>query len=295
MNALQQQIATYIYNQAPSYGVNPNTALGIAWSEGLNRSNPLATNSDGSIGGVPNTAVGPFQFGTAGLGGQLGINASTPWQNQVDAALKYMGSNGTGPWNSVGDQGGIGAINGIGANVASQFGIGGAATDSGMSLSQMPASEVAVQGSADSVAQSSGFIGTALNSLGFGGGALGALGLGGSAPMGSSSLPSMASGQPGTGINPVGQDQSTGVPVNITDPNAIASKAGESVKAGTEALTSGLAKDTASLTTSGTGWLQYAGNLVYDLIPRGGVGVAAIVLILMGLWLMGKQAEVRTA
>jgi hypothetical protein len=124
---LNSQIAQYIYSYAQQKGVDPNLALGIASYEGLNRSNPLATNPDGYIGGVPNTAVGPFQFGTAGLGAQLGITASTPWQTQVQSAVDYMASHSqsqiTGQWHSIPDQGGWNSITAKGSKIASQLGL----------------------------------------------------------------------------------------------------------------------------------------------------------------------------
>jgi hypothetical protein len=127
---IKNQIAQHIVDYARSVGVDPNTALGIAYYEGLNRSNPLATNPDGTIGGVTNTAIGPFQLGTAGLGGQLGVTATTPWKTQVEKAIDYMAAHRTGPWNSVGDYAGthgnnsnIGPITARGAKIANQLGL----------------------------------------------------------------------------------------------------------------------------------------------------------------------------
>jgi hypothetical protein len=45
---------------------------------------------------------------------------------------------------------------------------------------------------------------------------------------------------------------------------------------------------------TGTGWLQYFGNLVYDVLPRIVAGVGALILIGMGLWLIGRNAPAPT-
>lgn len=132
---LKNQIAQHIVDYAIQRGVDPYRALGIAAREGLDRQNPLATNPDGSIGGVPNTAVGFYQFGTAGLGKQLGISASTPWKTQAEMAIDYMATHSpaqvTGQWHSIPDNGGWNAIRDIGRGYAAKLGIspgGGQAT-----------------------------------------------------------------------------------------------------------------------------------------------------------------------
>lgn len=84
----------------------------------------------------------------------------------------------------------------------------------------------------------------------------------------------------------IGTDSSTGSPVYLTDPNAVASKAGGEVQQGAhelggkistseQDLNKGVTADTASLTGAGLGITQYIGNLVYDVLPRvaGGIGV----------------------
>ncbi len=108
-----------------------------------------------------------------------------------------------------------------------------------------------------------------------------------------------------------GTDSGSGVPVDITDPTTIASKAGASVQQGAQqlgtkiqgtgkaldqsiqatgqALDTTATQNTQSAETTGTGWLQYLGNTVYDVAIRATVGAAALILLLIGLWMIGKQ------
>jgi hypothetical protein len=112
------------------------------------------------------------------------------------------------------------------------------------------------------------------------------------------------SGTPLTSLGLGGSTSSSnsggGAPIVITDATSVASNAGTTIQQGTQKLGESITKTgqaadttltsaTQSVTSTGTGWLQYIGNLVYDVIPRGGVGIAALVLLLMGLWLLGKQ------
>lgn len=124
---LQNQIAQYIVDYATKRGVDPNLALGIAAREGLDRSDILSTKPDGTIGGIANNAIGPFQLGTAGLGKQLGVTPNTPWQTQVEKSIDYMAAHNqaqiTGTWNSIPDNGGWDAITRIGKNYAGKLGI----------------------------------------------------------------------------------------------------------------------------------------------------------------------------
>lgn len=98
-----------------------------------------------------------------------------------------------------------------------------------------------------------------------------------------------------------GTDSSTGAPVYLTDPNAVASKAGVSVQEGAKKLgedvtkseqhaSAGLTADTGSLTSTATGITQYAGNLLYDAIPRIVAGIGALVLLGLGIWMIGKDS-----
>jgi hypothetical protein len=59
-SVLQQQIAANIYQQAPTYGVDPNLALGIAWKEGLNSPTAHMAGNPDAYG----TSYGPFQLFT---------------------------------------------------------------------------------------------------------------------------------------------------------------------------------------------------------------------------------------
>jgi hypothetical protein len=96
-----------------------------------------------------------------------------------------------------------------------------------------------------------------------------------------------------------GQDSSAGQPIYLTDPNAVATKAGEQVKQGAEKLgskieetggklDSTLNQDTGQMTQESTGIFQYLGNLVYDLFPRIVGGMGAVLLIGLGIWLIGR-------
>ena len=133
----KNEIASYIWNRAPAYGVNPGTALGIAKFEGLNDktlSSPTFGNPD-----AKGYSYGPFQLysgsstpGDVASGGlastfakQFGeAPSASNWQKQVDFSLKYMADNGTGAWYSVRDQGGLSAITAKGNDYASKLGFG---------------------------------------------------------------------------------------------------------------------------------------------------------------------------
>jgi hypothetical protein len=86
----------------------------------------------------------------------------------------------------------------------------------------------------------------------------------------------------------------------VTNASKVGSQAGKDVKEGTTkggqeiqqglgTLTGGLGSDTTQLTSPGTGWLQYIGNLVYDVLPRIAAGGFALILIAFGLWMIGHQ------
>ncbi len=105
----------------------------------------------------------------------------------------------------------------------------------------------------------------------------------------------------GTGPTPGGSDTGEGAKVVITDISAAGGKgagpqiqsglnqAGQDVSKTGAALDQTLNTNTASAESTGTGWLQYVGNLAFNILPRVGVGVLAIVLIGLGLWMMGKD------
>jgi len=135
----------------------------------------------------------------------------------------------------------------------------------------------------------SAFSGTPLQNMGVGQQASGATGAQGGQPITASGASQASSG-------------GGGIPIQITNAAQVSQTAGQTVKQGAEQLgkqvqqtgqaaDQTLTADTQSITTSGTGWLQYAGNLVFDLLPRMGVGVVAVGIILVGLWMMQRQNE----
>ena len=118
---------------------------------------------------------------------------------------------------------------------------------------------------------------------------------------GTGAQPGGSSGSQPGGSSGSATDTSTGTPVNITDPNAIASKAGDAVKAGlgtaataVDNLTKGTTADTASVTAAGTSWFNFLGNLLSGgtgIFARVGVGMLALILVIAGLWMAGKAND----
>src|ERR1035437_131078 len=94
----------------------------------------------------------------------------------------------------------------------------------------------------------------------------------GSQPGGSSgSQPGGSSGSQSSSAT----DSAAGTPMYLTDPNAVASKAGQSVQTGlgtaataVDNLTKGTTADTTAVTAAGTSWFNFLGNLL-----SGGVGL----------------------
>ena len=97
-------------------------------------------------------------------------------------------------------------------------------------------------------------------------------------------------------------DSGSGFPITITDATKVGQQAGSDVKTGAEDLTKGLGQDTQAITKQTqasttqatselTGVTQYAGNLVYDTLPRVIGFVIAAILIGMALWMTGKRSE----
>lgn len=129
-------IASYIYQKAPQYGVNPNTALGIARFEGLNPNtinHPTFGNRD-----AKGYSFGPYQLysgspdpnniAPGGMASEFsqkfGARPSADnVQQQVDFALERMGKGGYGNWYAVRDQGGLGAITEKGQKFAASIGL----------------------------------------------------------------------------------------------------------------------------------------------------------------------------
>lgn len=130
---LPYNIAQYIYQQAPSYGVDPNLALGIANAESGSANGALNGNPDS--GGM---SFGPFQLFFSS-GNPLGNNSPsvgtgfvntygvTPnasnWQQQVDYSLQTMSQpGGLGNWSTYNNQGSS-ALTASGQNIASSLGL----------------------------------------------------------------------------------------------------------------------------------------------------------------------------
>jgi Cell Wall Hydrolase len=107
--------------------------------------------------------------------------------------------------------------------------------------------------------------------------------------------------QPGgsTGSQPGGSsgsatDTSTGTPVNITDPNAIANKGLTTVGTALDKSTAGLTADTATAAAAGTSWFNMLGTLLTGgtgIFARVGVGMLALILVIVGLWMAGRSKE----
>lgn len=129
-------IARYIYQRAPTYGIDPNLAVGIARYEGLNP-NTLGSSTFGNRD-ARGYSFGPFQLysgspdpskiAPGGLAyefqrryGQAPSREN--WQQQVDFSLEMMRDKGTSPWYAVRDQGGVDAITRKGANFANSVGL----------------------------------------------------------------------------------------------------------------------------------------------------------------------------
>jgi hypothetical protein len=94
----------------------------------------------------------------------------------------------------------------------------------------------------------------------------------------------------GTGQGVIaGTDSATGAPIYLTDPNAVASKAGASVQSGLETASKSWTQGVKDLIAEATGLTQYAGNFFSDTLPRIGFAVLALILIAFGLWFMGKE------
>jgi len=68
-----------------------------------------------------------------------------------------------------------------------------------------------------------------------------------------------------------------------------AKKVSDSLTSNTKTITQATTADTKSVTSTATGLTQYLGNLAYDLLPRGVAGIAAVLVIGAGIWMIGKE------
>ncbi|KAA2236952.1 hypothetical protein [Salinarimonas soli] len=110
-----REVVDYITRAARARGIDPNVALRVARSEGLNGFDPdrLMKQHGRDPGGDKGTSFGPFQLHyrsnipglrNPGLGDaftrKFGTHASDPrtWRDQVDFALDNAAKGGWGPW-----------------------------------------------------------------------------------------------------------------------------------------------------------------------------------------------------
>lgn len=97
-----EQMTAYIREAAPGYGVDPDTAVRVARSEGLQ---PGVWQSNVMKNGQREESYGPFQlFMGGGLGNefqqQTGLNPAdkSTWKQQIDFALSKAKEGGWSPW-----------------------------------------------------------------------------------------------------------------------------------------------------------------------------------------------------
>lgn len=115
----RDEVANYIVQKAGELGIDPQVALAVARSEGLNANPAEAWQSNVVKNGQRETSYGPFQLYTGGgLGNQFmeqtGLDPRDPntWQQQVDFALGHARNNGWGAWYGAKNTG-IGNMQGI--------------------------------------------------------------------------------------------------------------------------------------------------------------------------------------
>jgi hypothetical protein len=84
------------------------------------------------------------------------------------------------------------------------------------------------------------------------------------------------------------------MPTYLTDPNAVANKGLSTVGTSIDAATKGMTADTTAITTAGTSWFNMLGSLLSGgtgIFARVGVGMAALVLLGAGLWMVGQAKD----
>ena len=98
-------VTGYIRQSASKYGIDPETAVRVAASEGLNADPREAWQSRVVKNGKRERSYGPFQlYIDGGLGNEFmettGLDPRDPktWKQQVDFALKKAAEGGWGPW-----------------------------------------------------------------------------------------------------------------------------------------------------------------------------------------------------
>lgn len=120
------EVSKYIMEAAAARGIDPNTALAVARSEGLNADPREAWQSSVVKNGKRERSYGPFQlYIDGGLGNQFmkstGLDPRDPstWKQQVDFSLDHAGKNGWGAWYGARNTG-IGNMDGIGGRTPAQ-------------------------------------------------------------------------------------------------------------------------------------------------------------------------------
>jgi hypothetical protein len=89
-------------------------------------------------------------------------------------------------------------------------------------------------------------------------------------------------------------DSSAGLPVNITDPRAIADTGLTTLGGTIDKATKGLQDNTTTLTTAGTGYFNFLGNLFSGgtgIFARIGIGLLALMLVVAALLMMKNSKE----
>lgn len=115
----KQDVMSYITEAATARGIDPNVALRVAASEGLNADPREAWQSNFVKNGKRERSYGPYQlYIDGGLGNQFmetGMDPRDPstWKHQVDFALDHAKKNGWGAWYGAANSG-IGNMEGIG-------------------------------------------------------------------------------------------------------------------------------------------------------------------------------------
>lgn len=113
------QVSSYIVSKAQELGIDPQTALAVAKSEGLNADPNEAWQSRVVKNGKRERSYGPYQlYIDGGLGNSFmdntGLDPRDPstWRQQVDYALSHASQNGWGAWYGAANTG-IGDFQGI--------------------------------------------------------------------------------------------------------------------------------------------------------------------------------------
>lgn len=85
----------YILQRAPFHHINPQIALRVAHSEGLN----IAGQRLGyKVHDPVAFSYGPYQLHDGGLANQFGHPTGANWKRQIDFSLNYALHNGWGSW-----------------------------------------------------------------------------------------------------------------------------------------------------------------------------------------------------